>query len=230
MRSPKTAMSQPRSPGRRLLVPPPRGGHVLVVCRGGRIGVGSISPLRVGLVPSATEIDRGRTAIRAVRHGYASPSFWALTGGPPGQDPPPWSPSQAVLTDRRPEPSHYPRVLQERAAESRLCGAWHRTPAAGRTSLLRSPPHAAIGRRERARALSSALMPGRPARRRRSQTSTGPTLLRSQPKTRHPTSPRSGRLRCVGVEPCVRFRRTSSNGGELAPVSSTDSTARRGRR
>ena len=53
---------------------------------------------------------------------------------------------------------------------------------AGRTLLLQPPPHAAIGRRERA--LSSALMPGRPARGRRSQTSTRPKLLRSQPNTR----------------------------------------------
>jgi hypothetical protein len=46
----------------------------------------------------------------------------------------------------------------------------------------------------RERAFRAALMPGCPARGRRSQTSTGPTLLRSQPNTRGPTSPRSGTL------------------------------------
>ena len=51
-----------------------------------------------------TWIDRGHSAIRPVRPGYAGPSFWTLTGGSPGHDPPPWTPSQAVLTDRRPEP------------------------------------------------------------------------------------------------------------------------------
>ena len=110
MRSPKTAMSQPRSPGRRLLGPPPRGGHVLVVCRGGRIGWVLHRRYVSVWCRAPTWIDRGRSAIRAVRPGYASPSFWALTGGPPGHDPPSWSPSQAVLTDRRPEPDPTPHA------------------------------------------------------------------------------------------------------------------------
>jgi hypothetical protein len=78
-----------------------------------------------------------------------------------------------------------PTGTAKRFAEIRLRGEWHTAPAVGRTLLLQPPPHAAIGRRERA--LSSALMPGCPARGRRSQTSTGPTLLRSQPNTRLPT-------------------------------------------
>ena len=139
-----------------------------------------------------TWIDRGRSAIRAVRPGYASPSLWTLTGGPPGHGPPPSSPSQAVLTDRRPERDATAHGNCKRFAEIRLCGAWHRAPAVGRTLLLQPPPHAAIGRRERV--LSSTLMPGRPARGRRSQTSTDPTLLRSQPNTRHPKRPRPGTL------------------------------------
>jgi hypothetical protein len=175
-----------------------------------------------------TWIDRGRSAIRAVRPGYASPSFWARTGGPTGHGPSPWSPSRAVLTDRRPKPDATAHGHRKRFAEIRLCGARHRAPAVGRTLLLQPPPRAAIGRRERA--LSSALMPGCPAGGRRSQTSTHPTLLRSQPNTRGSRRPHTGMLRIVGVEPWVRYRRTSSNGGELAPVSSTDSRARRGRR
>ena len=74
------------------------------------------------------------------------------------------------------------------------------------TMLLRRP--GATSPRERP--LSSALMLGRPARGRRSQTSTRPTLLRSQPNTRHPRDRVRVRSECVGVEPCVRFTRTSS--------------------
>ena len=54
-------------------------------------------------------------------------------------------------------------------------------PSRQPTLLLRQSD--ATGPRERG--LSSALMLGRPARGRRSQTSTRPTLLRSQPNTSH---------------------------------------------
>ena len=130
-----------------------------------------------------TWIGRGRSAIRAVRPGYASTSFWAFTGGPPGHGPPPWSPVASCAHRSPPEARRDRRMdTAKRFAEIRRCGAWHRAPAVGRMLLLQPPPHAAIGRRERA--LISALMPGCPARGRRSQTSTAPTLLRSQPNTR----------------------------------------------
>ena len=105
--------------------------------------------------------------------------------------------------------------------------ARHRNSCSGSDVLCNHPhmpPSAA------ASALCSAPMPGRPARGRRSQTSTRPTLLRSQPNTRHPRDRVRIRSDRVDVELFVRFKRTGSDGGELRPVSSTDSTARRGRR
>ncbi len=96
--------------------------------------------------------------------------------------------ARPTRTDRRPKRDATAHRYRNRFAEIRLCGASHRAPAVGRTLLLQPPPHAAIGRRERA--LSFALMPGCPARGRRSQTSTGPTLLRSKPNTRGPKGPR----------------------------------------
>ena len=50
-----------------------------------------------------TWIDRGRSAIKKVRPGYASPPCWALTGGPADHGPSPWSRWHAGLTDRRPK-------------------------------------------------------------------------------------------------------------------------------
>lgn len=123
---------------------------------------------------------------------------------------------------------HRPRTPQSACAEIRLCGAWHRAPAVDWTLLLQPPPHAAIGRCERA--LSSALMPGCPTRGRRSQTSTGPgpTLLRSRPNTRVKQA-RSGYARTAfQLSRASRFACTSSDGAEPAAVSSTDSRARRG--
>jgi hypothetical protein len=49
-------------------------------------------------------VDEASKVGEAVRPGYASRSFWTLTGGPPAHDPPPWWPSHGLLTDRRPQP------------------------------------------------------------------------------------------------------------------------------
>ena len=152
-----------------------------------------------------TWIDRGRSATRAVRSGYASPSFRTLNGGRPGHGPPPSSPSHGLRTGRHPSETPLPAGTAKRFAEIRRCGAWHRAPAGGRTLLLQPPPHAAIGRRERV--LSFALMPDCTARGRRSQTSTGPTLLRSQPNTSVQETAFGVGSECVEGERCVRFRR-----------------------
>jgi hypothetical protein len=82
----------------------------------------------------------------------------------------------------------------------------------------------------RERAFRAALMPGCPPRGRRSQTSTRPTLLRSQPNTSHPRD----RVR-IGLDALTLSRASasggpSSNGGGHAPLSSTGTRARRGRR
>ena len=50
----------------------------------------------------------------------------------------------------------------KRFAENRLCGAWHRALAVGRTLLLQPPPRAAIGRRERALLFGADAWPPRP--------------------------------------------------------------------
>ena len=161
----------------------------------------------------STCIDRGRSAIRRrvpatrARPSERSPADRQVTAHRHGRGREPCSPIAA----RSETP--LPTGTANACAEIRLCGAWHRVPAVGRTLLPQPPPHAAIGRRERV--LSSALMPGCPARGRRSQTSTGPTLLRSQPTTSGPRDRVWVRLECGGVEPCVRFTRASSNSGEL---------------
>jgi hypothetical protein len=78
-----------------------------------------------------TWIDRGPSATRAVRPGYASPSFWTLTGVPASHGRPAWSPSQPALTDRRPKPDATAYGSYKRIAEIRLYGAWHTAPARG---------------------------------------------------------------------------------------------------
>ena len=119
---------------------------------------------------------------------------------------------------------HCPQVLQNASLKSGFAARgiellqWVRTVAAATT------PHAAIARCQ----LRADAWPPRPR-------AAQPNLNRSD-TTPIPTEYKGPRDRvrvrseCVGVEPCVRFRRTSSNGGELAPVSSTDSRIRRGRR
>jgi hypothetical protein len=150
-----------------------------------------------------TWIDGRRSAVRAVSPGFASPSISTLTGGPADHGPSPRSPSQAVLTNRRPKRRHCPQVLQRSSLNPALPGAAY-SSYTGWTLLRKPPPHAAIGRRERA--LSFALMPGCPTRGRRSQTSTRPTLLRSQPNTRGPGGRARVRSERVGVEPRALFQ------------------------
>jgi hypothetical protein len=104
-----------------------------------------------------------------------------------------------------------PRVLQNASLQSGFAARGIELLQRVERCCRQPPPHAAIGRRERA--LSCVLMPGRPARR-----AAQPNLNRSDTTpipTEYKASKRPLRSQWVGVEPCVRFRRTSSNGGEL---------------
>jgi hypothetical protein len=132
---------------------------------------------RPGLIAAVAPVGRCVPATRASPSGL-SPADRQVTTHRHDRRRNPCSPIAARSQTR------LPTGTAKRFAEIQLCGAWHRAPAEGRTLLLQPPPRTAIGRRERA--LSSTLMPGCPARGRRSQTSTGPTLLRSQPNTRLP--------------------------------------------
>jgi hypothetical protein len=170
-----------------------------------------------------TRNDRGRSAIRAVRSGYASPSIWARMGRPPGHGRRPWPPSRAVLSDRRPEPEATARG--KRFAEIRLCGVWHTAPARGGFAAVTTP--ACRHRPPRARfSLRADAWPPRPQ-------AAQPNLNPSD-TTPIPTEYKGVEKAAFGYAQNVltlsRFRRTSSNGGELAPVGDTGSRARRGRR
>jgi hypothetical protein len=83
-----------------------------------------------------TWIDRGRSAIRAVRPGYASLSIRALTGGPADHGRPPWSPSQPVLTDRSRGETPLPTGTRKGFVETRLCGAQRTSSCTGWILLL----------------------------------------------------------------------------------------------
>jgi len=136
-----------------------------------------------------------------------------------------WRPRPTLIDCRPPLPTEYCK----RFAEIRLCGAWHGAPAVGRTLLLQPPPHAAIGRRRRALLLRADAWPPHPraAQPNLNSSDTTPIPVEYKWVQKPAFAVRSQR---VGVEPCVRFRGTSSNDGELAPVISTDSRARRSRR
>ena len=162
---------------------PPAEQRDLGVDEAGRVGDQQAEPPAADSVQwRPIWIDRGRCAIRAVRPGYASPSFRALTGRPLAHELPPWSPSHGLLTGRRPRLNasalgtatlRWKFGFAARGIElpqwvGRCCCNHPRVPPSAAASAL----------------FCSALMPGRPARGRRSQTSTRPTLLRSQPNTR----------------------------------------------
>ncbi len=87
--------------------------------------------------------------------------------------------------------------------------AWrgrHRSPAVGQMLLFATTPTCRPW--AAASALSSSvLMPGCPTRGRRSQTSTGSTVLRSQPNTSASEDPHSGYAQCVDLEPRTGVRR-----------------------
>ena len=141
-----------------------------------------------------TWTDRGRSATRAVRPGCGSPSIWAsgpadrqITAHRHGRRRKPCAPIAAG--SETPLPTGTARGFVESGAAGRGIPA----PARGGCCCLPPPPHAAIGRR--GRVFSCALMPGRPARGRRSQTSTGPTLLRSETEYKGFETPCSGTLR-----------------------------------
>jgi hypothetical protein len=136
-----------------------------------------------------------------------------------------WRARPALIDCRPPLPTGYCK----RFAEIRLRGAWHRAPAVGRTLLLQPPPHAADGRRRRARLLRADAWPPHPRAEQPNLNSSDTTPIPVEYKwVQKPAfAVRSER---VGVEPCARFRRISSNDGELVLVSSTDSRARRSRR
>ena len=110
-------------------------------------------PLTVQWRSRPIRIDRGCSAVRAMRLGYASRSFRALTGGSPGHDPAPWSPSQAVLTDRRRNQTPLRRcaqVLQDASLKSEFaargksfckgqrwcCNSPHVPPSAAASALF----------------------------------------------------------------------------------------------
>ena len=108
---------------------------------------------RRGLIAAAAPLARGVPATRA-RPSERSPADRQVTAHRHGRRRKPCSP----ITARSETP--LPTGTANACAEIRLCGAWHRAPAVGRTLLPQPPPHAAIGRRERV--LSSELMPGAP--------------------------------------------------------------------
>jgi hypothetical protein len=156
-----------------------------------------------GLIGAVAPLGRCLPATRA-RPSGPSPAYRQVTTHHHGRRRKPCSPIAA----RNETP--LPTGTANASLKSGLAARRNRAPAMGRTSLLQPPSHAAIGRRERA--LSSALMPGRPTRGRRSQTSTGATLLPSQPNTRVPSD------RALGYAGSALALSRASASGARAPA------------
>ena len=116
-----------------------------------------------------------------------------------------WRPRPTLIDCRPPLPTEYCK----RFAEIRLCGAWHGAPAVGGTLLLQPPPHAAIGRCRRALLLRADAWPPHPRAAQPNLNSSDTTPIPAEYKCVQKTA-FAVRSERVGVEPCVRFRRTSS--------------------
>jgi hypothetical protein len=114
----------------------------------------------------------------------------------------------------------------KRFAEIRLCCAWHRAPAVVGRCCYNHPHVPPSAARERALLLRADAWPPRP---RAAQPNLNPPDTTPIP-TEYKGVEKAAFGYAQNVLTLSRFRRTSSNGGELAPVGDTGSRARRGRR